>query len=107
MELQEASWFRRRCKIAGGFSALLTLSLAAHAQSPPDPPTLRGSASVPAYVEYDKKVRVSEQLSPLTKWKALGGRSRVERRSAKISRSEQVRHKVCCEQNRPLAQVQG
>ena len=37
-----------------------------YAQSPSEPFVLRGSASVPAYVEYDKKVRASEQLSPLS-----------------------------------------
>ncbi|HVJ61574.1 MAG TPA: hypothetical protein VM555_02545, partial [Tahibacter sp.] len=44
-------------------------SAAIYAQSPPVPDAApiepRGSAGVPAYVEYDKKVRASEQLSPL------------------------------------------
>ena len=64
MEPQERSSAIRSRAWPTGLAAALALSLAAHAQSPPDPLVLRGSASVPAYVEYDKKVRASEQLSP-------------------------------------------
>ncbi|MDC8014373.1 hypothetical protein [Tahibacter soli] len=66
MEPQERSFAIRSRAWPTGLAAALALSLAAHAQSSPDPLALRGSASVPAYVEYDKKVRASEQLSPLS-----------------------------------------
>ena len=44
---------------------LLVGAGASHAQLASDPLLLRGSANVPVYAEYDKKVRASEQLSPL------------------------------------------
>ncbi|HJU41066.1 MAG TPA: RHS repeat-associated core domain-containing protein [Tahibacter sp.] len=47
-------------------TALALAAASAFAQSTPTPPQPRGTAGVPTYVEYDKKLRAAEQLSPLS-----------------------------------------